>query len=141
VTSGSLPAGLVLNATTGTISGTPTTAGTYAVTITATDAGDATNTAPVNYSIAIAAAVKVSSPRTLPAAARDVAYSYTVEAANVQGTPTWGLAGGSLPPGMTLNAATGVISGTCPKKGTWNFNVRVKDVNTDDTLTLTLQVK
>jgi hypothetical protein len=136
-----LPAGLTLNTTTGTVSGTPTTAGTYDVSVMATDAADATNTASVTYSLTVAAAVRVISPRTLPAATRYVAYSYTVEASNVQGTPTWSLAGGSLPPGMTLSTATGVVSGTCTRKGTWNFNARVKDVNTDDTLTLTLQVK
>jgi putative Ig domain-containing protein len=136
-----LPAGLTLNTGSGTVSGTPTLAGTYTVIVTATDAADATNTASVTSSLTIGAAVKIISPRTLPMASRNVAYSYTVQASNVQGTAIWSLAGGSLPPGMTLDATTGVLSGKPTKQGTFNFNVRVKDVNTDDTLTLTLQVK
>jgi hypothetical protein len=141
VTSGALPGGLTLNASTGEISGIPTTAGTYTVTIAATDAYDATDVGTMAYSIAISAAVKITSPRTLPNATRYVFYSYQVTAANVQGTPKWDLAGGSMPPGITLNAGTGVISGTCTKKGTWYFNVRVTDVSTDNTLTMGLTVK
>ena len=37
VTAGTLPAGLTLNTTTGVISGTPTTAGAYSFTVTATN--------------------------------------------------------------------------------------------------------
>ena len=64
-----------------------------------------------------------------------------MQAANIQGTPKWDLAGGAMPPGMTLDAATGVISGTCVTAGTWSFNARVKDASTSDTLTLTVKVK
>src|SRR5262249_19734472 len=41
-----LPVGLVLDATTGILSGTPTTAGTYNVTIQASDSAQLTGTAP-----------------------------------------------------------------------------------------------
>jgi len=51
VTSGSLPAGLALNAGTGEISGTPTTAGTSSFTVRVTDAGS--RTASKTLSIAI----------------------------------------------------------------------------------------
>jgi len=34
-----------------------------------------------------------------------------------------------------------IIAGTCTNKGTWNFNVRIIDDSTNDTLTLTLRVK
>jgi hypothetical protein len=139
--SGALPGGLTLNATTGAVSGTPAAAGTYAVTIAATDTADATNRGTVTYSIAVSGAIKITSPRTLPDATRRVPYSYTVQTANVHGAVKWDLAGGSMPPGMTLNAATGVISGKCRKRGTWDFNARVKDASADDTLTLTIQVK
>ena len=139
--SGTLPAGLTLSASTGAVSGTPTTAGTGAVTIAATDAADATNVGTVTYSVVISAASKITSPRTLPTAARGTAYSYSVLTANQQGTTSWSLAGGSMPPGMSLNPTTGVLSGICTSKGTWSFNARAKDVSTDDTLTLTLQVK
>ncbi|NBF09677.1 putative Ig domain-containing protein [Pseudomonas sp. Fl4BN1] len=53
ISSGSLPAGLSLNTTSGLISGTPTTSGTSNLTITATDTNGATGTKA--YSITIAA--------------------------------------------------------------------------------------
>lgn len=141
VASGALPTGLALNPATGAITGTPTTAGTYAVTIAATDVTDATNATTAAYSLLIAADVKITSPRTLPNATLGVFYSYQVIASHVEGTAVWNMQGNSLPPGMTLNATTGVISGTCTTPGTWYFNVRVIDVNTNNTLTLGLTVQ
>jgi hypothetical protein len=140
VSAGALPPGLLLNAATGAISGGPTTAGSFGVTVRATDTGDPRNVATASYTIVIAAAVKITSPRTLPDAAKRQSYSYSVQAANVQGAASWDLAGGALPPGMALSAA-GVISGTCTKPGSWSFNVRVKDATTTDTLTMTLKVR
>jgi hypothetical protein len=77
----------------------------------------------------------------LPDATAGTPYAYTVLAANVVGTPKWNLQGGALPPGMSLDATTGVVSGTCATKGTYSFNARVKDASTNDTLTLTIVVK
>jgi hypothetical protein len=141
VAAGALPGGLALNTATGAITGTPTTVGTYPVTIAATDGKDAANVGSVAYSIVISSGVKITSPRALPTATHGVFYSYQVIASNVVGTAVWNLQGNSLPPGMTLNTTTGVISGTCATKGTWYFNVRVSDVNTNNTLTLGLTVQ
>jgi hypothetical protein len=140
ISSGSLPPGIVLNAATGALSGTPTTGGTWNISVTATSTSDATNVVTGAFAIAIAPGVRVTSPRTIPAGKLRVPYVYAVQAANVVGVPSWDLAGGSLPPGITLNAATGVLSGTPTARGTWNFNVRIKDASTDDTLTLTLKI-
>ena len=141
IASGSLPAGLTLNAGTGAIAGNPTSAGTYDVGLAATDTSDPTNVATAPLTIAIAGAVKVVSPRTLPAQAKGVFYSYALQAVNVQGTAVWNLQGGALPPGITLNPATGVLSGTCLTTGAYYFNARVKDTTTDDTLTLALDIR
>lgn len=50
---------------------------------------------------------------TAPAGQVGVPYTYTFTATGGDGGPyTWGIASGSLPPGITLNASTGTISGT-----------------------------
>jgi hypothetical protein len=111
------------------------------VTVRATDVANATNIATAGYAVVISAAIKITSPRILPQAKRAQPYTYSILAANIEGVPTWDLAGGAMPPGMTLDPATGVISGICVKTGQWSFNARVKDGSTNDTLTLTLKVK
>ena len=64
VTSGTLPAGLTLNASTGVISGTPSAASTATVTITATGQTSGTATATVTFNIAAAPTTSTSAPTT-----------------------------------------------------------------------------
>ncbi|MDO7851691.1 putative Ig domain-containing protein [Hymenobacter convexus] len=61
VTAGALPAGLLLNLSNGTVSGTPTTNGTFNFTITATDA----STAPGPYSGARSYSLTIAPPPTV----------------------------------------------------------------------------
>lgn len=42
---------------------------------------------------------------------------------------TWSIIAGSLPPGLTLNASTGVISGIPSTDGPFNFTVEARDVS------------
>src|SRR5437868_11684450 len=105
-----LPAGLTVNTTSGLISGTPTTAGTYSVTISATNGGG-TGNATLTLTIKPPPPVITSS---LTATGQVVvAFSYTIAATN---SPTSYNATG-LPAGLSVNTATGVISGT-PAAGT-----------------------
>jgi hypothetical protein len=53
ITSGALPGGLRLSSSTGTISGTPTTAGTYSFTVRATDSSSPRQTATQALSLTI----------------------------------------------------------------------------------------
>src|SRR6185295_12908520 len=75
VTSGSLPAGLSLNAATGVLSGTPSTAGSSTFTITVTDSASATGSRSYTLTIA-AAAVPISvTPASLSGGTVGTGYS------------------------------------------------------------------
>src|SRR5438552_7448193 len=124
-----LPSGLTVNTSTGLISGTPTTAGTYSVTISATNSGG-TGSATLTLTIDPAKPVITSS---LTATGQvGVAFSYQITATN---NPTSYNATG-LPAGLTVNPSTGVISGTPTTTGI--YSVTISATNSGGTGTATL---
>jgi hypothetical protein len=143
VTTGSLPAGLTLNAATGAISGTPsgTFTGTANFTVTVTDNESPTKkTATANLSLTMSA--PPLSVTTASLAGGTIGNSYTNQTLQATGgiSPyTWAVTTGSLPAGLTLNAATGVISGTPSGTfvGTDNFTVTATDSQTPTAATAT----
>jgi len=102
-----LPAGLSVNTSTGVISGTPTTAGTSTVTISATNAGG-TGTESLSITVSNSVIAPIVSSATTATGTVGTAFSYTITASN---TPTSYNATG-LPAGLSVNTTTGVISGT-----------------------------
>jgi hypothetical protein len=125
--SGTLPAGLNLNAA-GSITGTPTTAGSSTFTVRVTDSAAPAATVTRSLTITIAAAPTSLSITTaaLPGGTVGASYSATLAASGGTTPYTWSLASGTLPPGLTLSA-TGSISGTPTTAGTSTFTVRVTD--------------
>lgn len=65
----------------------------------------------------------VISTASLPGGTNGVAYNQTL-ASNGGSAVTWSLSTGTLPAGLTLNAATGAITGTPSAAGTSNFTVK-----------------
>ena len=63
----------------------------------------------------------------LAAGAAGVAYQQTVAATGGRTPYAWSVVAGSLPAGVSLNAATGAISGTPTAPGTFNVTVRATD--------------
>jgi hypothetical protein len=127
VTGGSLPAWLTLNANTGALRGTPTTTGTSTFTITATDSkSGATGNQAYTLTVNAASTLTVS-PATLPGATINTTYSTTLRATGGSGTYTFAVTSGSLPPGLSLNANTGVLSGTPTSTGTWTCTMTATD--------------
>ncbi|WP_181883661.1 putative Ig domain-containing protein [Sphingorhabdus pulchriflava] len=129
---GSLPAGVTLNAATGAVSGTPTASGSFAFTVTATDTGATGAGAPFtvagNYSLTVAAPTIVVTPTALPAAIAGQAYTATLSASGAVAPYSYTLTGGALPTGVTL-AANGQLSGTPTVSGSFAFAVQVRDAN------------
>ena len=142
VTAGALPAGLTLNASTGTISGTPTTLGTASFTVKVTDSQTPTPaTATANLSITVNNPPLQITTTSLPQGVINVAYSGTAVLTAIGGTPpySWSISVGSLPAGLTLNTNTGQISGTPTSTGTFTFTAKVTD-STSATATANLSI-
>ncbi|MER5319702.1 DUF7507 domain-containing protein [Streptosporangium roseum] len=138
VGAGSLPPGLTLNASTGVLSGTPTAAGGYSFTARVTDAGNVSTTREVTLVIAPKPAFTFPAP---PSGEVGVAYSVPLTVSGGTAPYTWSVGAGSLPPGLTLNASTGVLSGTPTAAGGYSFTVKVLDAqNQSDTTAVSLTI-
>jgi Putative Ig domain len=115
IKSGVLAAGLTLNASSGGIKGTPTSAGTNPLVFQVTDS-DGTVATSTNLSLLFTLNVATTS---LPDGKVNVPYSTTLQATG--GTPpyTWSFPDGrGLPPGVTLNP-NGTLSGTPTQPGSY----------------------
>jgi hypothetical protein len=109
-----LPAGLAINATTGAITGTPTTVGTTPVLLGATNAVD-TGNAALSITVVPAGVVPIitNSPLTATGTVGQP-YGFKITAS---GLPT-SYTASPLPTGLSIVAATGVITGTPTAAGT-----------------------
>jgi hypothetical protein len=128
LSSGALPDGLLLNSS-GIISGTPTAASiTSTFTVKVSDSSTSPNTVTQALTIQVAGAGSILiTSFTLPDAMVSTPYSGQLTATGGSGSYSWNLSSGSLPGGLTLNGATGLISGTPRSAGTFLFTVTVTD--------------
>jgi Ice-binding-like/Putative Ig domain len=130
VSSGALPGGLILNAATGAITGTPTTAGTFTFSITATDVNGCPGTRAYTITISSAGCPAITlSPTTLPPGLVPTPYSQSVTASGGTAPYTYTIASGALPTGLLLSPATGLISGAPAVGGIFTFTIQATDAS------------
>ncbi len=129
ITSGSLPTGLSLTASTGIISGTPTTSGSFPITVMVKDSSSAQQTATANVSFTVTAATQplTITSSTLASGVSNQAYSATLTATGGATPYNWSITSGNLPAGLTLATSTGIISGTPTTAITVNVTATVTD--------------
>jgi hypothetical protein len=128
-----LPAGLTVNTSTGVISGTPTATGTSSVKLGATNASG-TGSATLSLTVSNQP-IPVITSATSAGALEGSDFSYTITATN---SPTSYSATG-LPSGLSINTATGVISGT-PSVSPGTVTVHLGATNSGGTGTATLSL-
>ena len=120
---GTLPTGLSISST-GLLSGTPTSSGTFSFTAEVTDSLTTTASAPMNITINPALEITTT---TLPPGNVDTAYDQTLNATGGLAPDSWGLASGALPTGLSIEQHTGEIVGTPATVGTFDFTVEATD--------------
>jgi type II secretory pathway pseudopilin PulG len=109
-----LPPGLSIAAGTGVISGTPGTAGSYPVTVTVTDALDASATT-ASFTWTVAARPAVSAPTASQSTAPGTAVNLPASVTGGVAPYAWSAAG--LPPGLSINSGSGQITGSTGAAG------------------------
>ena len=129
ISAGSLPTGLSLNAATGLISGTPTTAGQFDFTVSARMNGDSRSDTKA-LGIVVRERVAIAGSEPFTTARRAVGevtapFEAMLVASGGTGTYTWALTSGTLPTGLTL--ADGAIAGTPTVSGSYPFIATVTD--------------
>jgi len=134
VNAGATPTGLNLSPNTGVLAGTPTELGTFTYTLKLLDSSLGSTT--TTYSTTVSAPTSITTGSLAAWTQGAAGYSQTLVATGGSGSGfNWSVTSGSLPVGLSLAAATGVISGTPTTAATYNFTVTATD-NTSATLTV-----
>lgn len=124
---GALPGGLGLDTTSGLISGTPAAAGDYTFQLSVTDqlGGKATRA----FTLTINPGLSITTASPLPGGVAGTPYSTTLAAAGGTLPYTWSVTAetGGVPAGLTLDSATGKLSGTPTTAGSYQFTAVVSD--------------
>ncbi|HMG82396.1 MAG TPA: putative Ig domain-containing protein, partial [Ferruginibacter sp.] len=130
---GALPAGITINTATGVISGTPTASGTFAITVKATNAG---GTGTQSLTITINPTIPVITSLLTADGTIGTVFTYSITATN---TPT-SYGSTTLPAGLTINTATGLISGTPTASGTFTDTIKASNSSGTGTEIITITI-
>jgi hypothetical protein len=122
MTASGLPLGIAISGT--SLYNIPREEGTFSVLVTVRDAIG--QTAQRTYTLEVVPALSIVTT-SLPAGAQGQAYSQTLAAAGGMAPYQWSLSAGTLPPGLSLDAETGLISGIPSEGGVYTFTAVVRD--------------
>jgi large repetitive protein len=128
ISSGTLPPGLGIDASTGLISGTPTAAGTYDFTVYAkVNADSRSDTKSLEIVVRNPLTVAAGDPFVSNRAVGEVSVPFdaTITATGGFGTYTWAVTTGTVPPGLKLS--DGAITGTPTSAGNYAFIASATD--------------
>jgi len=132
-----LPEGLALNGTTGEIAGLPAEPGVFEVEVAAANAAGNGATVTLTLTIAAAADTPVITSALAASGQVGVPFSYTAMAS----LAPVGFTAADLPPPLTLDSATGIISGAPAELGTFTIPLSAANASgTGGTAVLTLTV-
>jgi len=134
VSSGALPDGLTLNPQTGMLSGTPTKTGDFHFQV---KVSDGSRSDVETYTMSVVEALKLAGS----AAAGEIGrpYSLALSATGGRGPYTWAATG--LPAGLSIDAASGAISGSPTAAGLATVQVTVTDtIGLKQTLNLSVRI-
>ena len=123
-----LPTGLSINSSTGVISGTTGTAGTYNVTLTGTDSTGPSGSATFTWTVGSTSpnTVTVTNPGS-QAGTVGTATSLQIQASDSASGQTLTYTASGLPAGLAIGATTGLISGTPTAAATSTVKVTATD--------------
>ncbi len=131
---GGLPAGLTINASTGAITGTPTTAATASYNLTAQNSN---TTAILSVSFAISNVAPVITSPGPAAGQTGVPFSFQITATNAP-NPT-GYSATGLPPGLTVSSS-GLISGTPTTVGSYSPTISASNSTGTGSLVISMPI-
>lgn len=129
--SGILPPGLILNPTSGVISGTPTSSGHFSFWLEVSDSSSPQQLIFQPFSIAVSgsnsgsAALEITTS-SVPAGSTGIPYSTNLAATGGAPPYAWSIIAGQLPDGLTLTSS-GTFVGTPATVGEFNFVAEVAD--------------
>ena len=126
-----LPNGLGVNTTNGLIQGTPLESGIFVVTL---GTANLCASAQTNLTLTIASSLPVITSALTASGTEQAAFNYRIRAT---GLPT-GFGAGNLPQGLSVNPATGIISGSPLYAG--NYTVTISATNVWGVGTASLQL-